>query len=118
MITDAVSDETYGYVFGGVNENGQIVPTSYIYNPTQDTWTAISDKPTATRGHSLVYANGFIYAIGGINSLEETVGNVEVYDITTKTYSTKANMITPRSYLGTFHKAGTIYAIGGLNNDL
>lgn len=117
LITEAISDGTYGYVFGGVNENGEIVSNSYRYDPTTDEWTAITNKPTPTRGHGLVYADGFIYAMGGINNLEETIGNVEVYDIATQTFSTKEDMITPRSYMGVFHKSGIIYAIGGLNND-
>ena len=116
MITTAVENGDYGYVFGGLNENRDVVSSSYRFSKAGG-WEAITSKPTPTVGHSLISVGNLVYAIGGINAQGEAVNKVEVYNTETNTWAEKANMITPRGYLATFYQSGNIYAVGGLDNN-
>lgn len=120
MIPIATSADNLGYVLGGeiytLDTGDTPIADSYSYNPATNTWDMITNKPTATRGHTLEADSSVIYAIGGMDSNEITLGNTEAYDIATNTWSQKAQLNVPRSYLASFLSLGEIFAFGGLNS--
>lgn len=75
----------------------------------EDTWTEMTEMPTARRALAACAVNGKIYAIGGVGGLKKT----EEYDPATNTWSTKADMPKGRAYFGASVVDGKIYAIGG-----
>ncbi len=83
---------------------------------TEDTWTLITDMPTARRGLSATVINGKIYAIGGHPGATGGLKTLEVYDPTTDTWTTKASMLKARGGLCVSEAMGKIYAIGGMTH--
>jgi hypothetical protein len=80
------------YVFGGNDQNGSVLSSVEVYDPTTDTWAVLDGAPMLTPRYgaaaALVPTNGKIYVLGG-----NTGGNlgspstvVEAFDPTTQTW--------------------------------
>ncbi|HQO21149.1 MAG TPA: kelch repeat-containing protein, partial [Acidobacteriota bacterium] len=102
------------YVFGG-NANDAETNTTYIYDPSTDSWTQGADMPTPRYLCTAVEVGGKIYVMGGrqlVASLNPVNVN-ECYDPATNTWTTMAVM--PNAIRG--HAAcaanGKIYVCGG-----
>ena len=102
------------YVFGG-NANDAETNTTYIYDPSTDSWTQGADMPTPRYLCTAAEVDGKIYVMGGrqlVASLNPVDVN-ECYDPVTNTWTTKTNM--PNAIRG--HAActagGKIYVLGG-----
>src|SRR5690606_2666458 len=61
----AVSDGTYIYILGGVDQNNFLVSTVFRYNPSTNTYTVLADMPLPRAFHSAAYLNGKIHLWGG-----------------------------------------------------
>jgi N-acetylneuraminic acid mutarotase len=108
----AVSDGTYIYLLGGLNENG--LPRAFLwrYDPVSNIYdTSLSPPTIATYFHGSAYLNGKIYRIGGRGM--GTDFHVEVYDIATNSWSMAANFPYADAYLMAAALDGYIYAGGG-----
>src|SRR5207245_10165862 len=62
----AVSDGTYIYLLGGVNQNGIPTATLWRYDPATNTYnTSLPPYTIPTDWHASAYLNGKIYRIAG-----------------------------------------------------
>jgi len=80
------------FVFGGEAAFVNAYASAEAYNPSTNSWSAISDMPDARRGMLAVTApNGFIYLIGGIEA--DNTGKLSAfkYDPATDTYTSIAD---------------------------
>ncbi|BFH17394.1 hypothetical protein WJ0W_002188 [Paenibacillus melissococcoides] len=115
----------YIYVFGGSSGgkeaySGTKHNTTYMYDPTTDTWTEKKNMPTARAGLTTAVVNNKIYVIGGYldkNGKVERTNIVEVYDTQTDEWSTVANMPTARSWAPATAIGDKIYVFGGGNSN-
>ena len=108
----AVSDGTYVYLLGGVDQNFTTTGTLWRYDPISNTYnTSLPSYTIPTYFHASVYLNGKIYRIAG-----RAIGtdfHVEVYDIATNTWSMAANYPFANHSLMAAALGSFIYAGGG-----
>src|SRR5438445_70724 len=87
----AVSDGTYVYLLGGVNQNGIPTATLWRYDPATNTYnTSLPPYTIPTYWHASAYLNGKIYSIAG-RRIMGTDFHVEVYTIATNSWSLAVN---------------------------
>lgn len=110
------------YVAGGMTASGDApqTATGQVYNPTTDTWAAISDMPSARSDHTALGVNGNVYFMFGYDSSYEGMNSVVAYDPVAETWATK----TPSPHTGrgdvscTLHPdSKTIVVAGGWGGD-
>jgi len=105
------------YVFGGLNSSWEGLNRVEVYDPKIDSWTSLSNMPTARGALSTVEMNDLIYVLGGITSAvdprEPALKTVEVYDTKAETWSKQVDMPTGRSHFGATVFKEVIYTIGG-----
>jgi hypothetical protein len=108
----AVSDGTYIYLLGGVDQNFTTTGTLWRYDPVSNTYnTNLPSYTIPTYFHASVYLNGKIYRIAG-----RAIGtdfHVEVYDIATNTWSMAVNYPFANHSLMAVALGSYIYAGGG-----
>jgi hypothetical protein len=108
----AVSDGTYIYLLGGVDQNFNTTATLWRYDPVSDTYnTSLPSYTIPTYFHASAYLNGKIYRIAG--AAIGTDYHVEVYDIVTNTWSMAANYPFANHNLMAVALGSYIYAGGG-----
>jgi hypothetical protein len=108
----AVSDGTYVYLLGGVDQNFMTTATLWRYDPTSNTFnTSLPSYTIPTYFHASVYLNGKIYRIAG--AAIGTDFHVEVYDIARNTWSMAANYPFANHNLMAVALGSYIYAGGG-----
>ena len=109
----AVSDGTYLYLLGGLNQNGIPTATLWRYDPATNTYnTSLPPYTIPTYWHASAYLNGKIYRIAG-RAITGTDIHVEVYNIATNTWSMAANYLFANHHLMAVALGGYIYAGGG-----
>jgi hypothetical protein len=96
-----------------------------VYNPTNNTWTTISDMPIPVFGCSSVVLNGKIYVIGGSRHFQlgpelSPVSSNQVYDPENDTWSTGNHLPLAEGYGAAAATNGVtapkrIYFVGGSN---
>src|SRR5438876_285848 len=118
---EGTSDGTYVYEAGGYSFNsGNTLSVFNRYDPVADTWTTLSDMPTAAFMASAVYypPGNKIYVFGGEDANSGVNYNVtRIYDIASQTWSTGANMPDVRSFMASGYNSdnGKIYLVSGYN---
>ncbi|MDI1298376.1 DNRLRE domain-containing protein [Methylotenera sp.] len=85
---------------------------------TAQSWTTMSNMPTARTNHMVATVNNKIYTIGGYNPVGGYFNTVEEYDPATNTWATKASMPTNRSDAAIAVVNGKIYVMGGTANGI
>jgi N-acetylneuraminic acid mutarotase len=124
-----IADETSNklYAIGGSNGSQGIPPfvamaTVEIYDPDQDSWSALSDMNTARTLPNLGLIGGKIYAAGGQDANHIGIDTVEDYDLSTGqwTLHQSVSSIMPLRRLnpGTAVLGEKIYVAGGEDEDL
>ena len=104
------------YAIGGHNGDGQYLNTVEVFNPTANTWTAItSNLPAAGTGFSVGVMDGRIYVIGGWNG--DYIKDIAEYNIGTGGWRMWEGLKTPRTGTGAVAAGNMIYVIGGSNFD-
>lgn len=118
-----VDDHLYllGALSGG--SNWTAVGESYVYHPSNDSWTSIAPMPKGTaRGSCAVGSyDGSIYLAGGMNylavafdGLQDSVTTVTSYNIETNTWNADYPPLPgPRQHVGGAVVDSTFYVIGG-----
>jgi N-acetylneuraminic acid mutarotase len=111
------SDGICIYAIGGYAAENQVLDSVEAYDPATDTWTPVSNMPTARYGLAAATGpDGRIYAIGGYNG--EYLNVVEAYDPTTNCWTLRQPMNTARrASAAATGSDGFIYALGGYNGD-
>jgi N-acetylneuraminic acid mutarotase len=108
----AVSDGTYIYLLGGVDQNFTTTATLWRYDPATNTYnTSLPSYTIPTYFHASAYLNGKIYRIAG--AAIGTDFHVEVYDIASNTWSMAANYPVANHTLMAATLGGYVYAGGG-----
>src|SRR5438309_6693659 len=115
------SDGTYVYQAGGYSFNsGNTLSVFNRYDPVADTWTTLSDMPTAAFMVSAVYypPGDKIYVFGGEDANSGVNYNVtRIYNIASQTWSTGAHRPDVRSFMasGYYSDTGKIDLVSGYN---
>jgi Kelch motif/Galactose oxidase, central domain len=108
----AVSDGTYIYLLGGVDQNFNTTANLWRYDPVSNTYnTSLPSYTIPTYFHASAYLNGKIYRIAG--AAIGTDFHVEVYDIATNAWSMAANYPFANHNLMAVALGSYIYAGGG-----
>src|SRR5207249_2301301 len=119
--TDQVSSDGHRVMDTGYSSNsGNTLSVFNRYDPVADTWTTLSDMPTAAFMASAVYypPGDKIYVFGGEDADSGVNYNVtRIYDIASQTWSTGANMPDVRSFMASGYNSdnGKIYLVSGYN---
>ena len=90
------------YVIGGFPDIGNTTGSThvFVYNPESssiaegDTWTQLTDIPTARFDAAVSVFDGKIYVMGGFKSYAGKQSKIEVYDPSTDTWTEKSPMPT------------------------
>lgn len=112
------------YAFGGVGNAGHAAigvkqKTTYVYDPSSDSWSKKSDMPTARSATTAAVVGDKIYVIGGYYDNDKGVAlrtpKVEVYSPDSDTWVTSTPMKVGRSWAAAAVVGDSIYVIGGAN---
>jgi N-acetylneuraminic acid mutarotase len=109
---------------GAVTVKGEIYvifPNStYLYDPSTDTWISKSSMPTVQYAFAFAAYQNMIYVFGGCSGFKPTSGYpinctqaIEVYNPATDSWENRAPMPTARAELQANMVNGKIYLIGG-----
>ncbi|HEY9475734.1 MAG TPA: carboxypeptidase regulatory-like domain-containing protein [Mycobacteriales bacterium] len=109
----ATADDGRVYSFGGVN--GTVGPaSSAVYNPSTQTWSAITEMSTRRDGAGVGYLGGRFYVVGGWDvTTGVPVASTEIYDPATGTWSTGASNPKPHAASAVSMVGGKLYVVGG-----
>src|SRR5438067_620664 len=118
----AVSNGTFAYVAGGYSfSSGQSLSSLYRYDPTANTWTALTAFPAPgfIMASAVYYPiTNKIYVFGGEEAVSQTIYNTtRIYDIASDTWTIGANMPDVRAFMGSGYNTGNgkIYLVSGYN---
>ena len=78
-------DTPKGYLMGGVDENGNIIATTYEIDLSTPTVTEKAAMSTARENHACGYLGGYVYVFGGDNG-SSIFDTIEKYDPATDTW--------------------------------
>lgn len=102
------------YVAGGETSSG-VVATLERYDPGNQTWTSLSQKPTPGTDLKAVVIGGKLYIPGGRRSrpLDDITTAFEAYDVRTDTWEQLPELPSPRSGYGLATVEGKLLLFGG-----
>lgn len=100
------------YVFGGADADG-VSPRIDRYDPANDLWTSLGEKPVPVQHASAVTLRGQIYLPGGEDAEGRVRDLLEIYDPRERSWSTGPPLPAPRSRYTLVAWDGQIYLIGG-----
>lgn len=110
------------YVFGGSYGSSAVGAVdgtksdkTYVYDPSNNTWTAKTSMSKARTAARAVSLNGKIYVIGGYDSNLAYLRLVEIYDPATDAWSLGQEVPSGRAWAGAVASGGSIYYFGGQN---
>ena len=115
------ADGTYVYEAGGYSfDSGSTLDVFNRYDPVANTWTTLTNMPTAAFMASAVYhpPTNKIYVFGGEDAISGTNYNItRIYDVATATWTTGTNMPDVRSFMASGYNIanGKIYLVSGYN---
>lgn len=100
------------YVIGGVSED-QILGSVERYDPSNDLWVSLGDKPTAVSNAGAIALRGKIYVPGGETGDGIVTNLVEVYDPRDQRWVSAAPLPEPRSQYALLAWEGRLFVLGG-----
>ena len=100
------------YVIGG-QQDGRATATVDRYDPANDRWVTLSDKPTAVSHTSAATLQGKIYVPGGEDAQGEVLTLLEIYDPRERRWERGTALPAPRSRYALTTWEGKLYLIGG-----
>lgn len=86
------------YITGGLDDSGNILADTYLFDPVAGTVTAKSPMNTARMNHATAELNGKIYVFGGDNGTT-ALDSIEEYDPATDTW-TVSSITLPQGMTG------------------
>nr|XP_039250647.1 kelch-like protein 12 [Styela clava] len=107
----AVAFEGSIYAFDDSGNNSKTVEK---FDPSDGTWSHVTDKPVEGYYTSILAVGGFIYCIGGFKS--GSLSNAMKFNPSDSTWTTLPSMPTSRYGAAAVELDGKIYVMGGLNN--
>lgn len=112
-----VSEEVDGviYLIGGY-DGSSFYGITESYDPSTDTYTTLTTKPTVAAIGGSAVVDGKIHYFGGVSSGGTHLNTHEVYDISADSWSSAAALPgDARGYMFSFSHDGLVHSIGGLN---
>lgn len=108
------SDGTYGYVFGGMNEWGELQNVILRYDPNQDRWDTLTTLAGEGRwGPFLVYHQGYLYAGTGRTSSGEYLPDVYRFNLSTAQWERIADYPIPTYDAWAVTSGDHLFLLGG-----
>lgn len=107
-------------ISGGITSQFAIPGKTYLYDPTADTWSAMSSDPLKHFCSAGVVLDGKFYVFGGDTSTHTTivVPDLHVLDLTSGTWSAKKSMPFGMEGFVALPCGGKIYLVGGTKGDV
>jgi hypothetical protein len=102
-------------VMGGT-DSVNVLKSSELFNPANQTWTASADMKVARRGHSATLLdNGKVLVTGGFDG-KTALATAEVYDPSSNTWTATTNTMTTsrRFHTATLLNDGKVLVAGGV----
>jgi N-acetylneuraminic acid mutarotase len=82
-----------GYVFGGVNDSGNLLNDLWEYNPTTNSWQQKSSMPSIGRSGSLAFViNNIVYIVGGRTATQNAIPETWMYNPSTNSWTQLTNL--------------------------
>jgi len=99
------------FLFGGLNTTAQV--NSYVYNLATNSWSSISNLPTAKYSAGCCVIGELIYIVDGFtNPLVTETKTIQVYNISTGFYSTLTDTNQTSGRTSALAIDATIYKVG------
>lgn len=105
------------YSFGGLDGNGDITASSFVYDPGTTAWTAIAPLPDARENPMAAAIDGVVYLTGGWLPDGTQATTTLAYDPGADSYTQVAAMPDPVSAAGRAVLDGQLYVVGGCTQD-
>lgn len=104
------------YVIGGNDING---PTATVqrYDPANDIWVSLTNKPTAVNHMQAAILNGNIYVPGGETGEGQVSDVLEVYNPRDQQWGALSSLPAPRSRYAIASFEGHLYLFGGWDGE-
>lgn len=104
------------YCVGGVDSGLNTVSSGNVYDPSNNSWSAIADMSDAREKPAVAAIDGKLYVTGGWDASGSPDGVLEIYDPGSNTWSTGASNPSPFAASTGVNLDGQFYVIGGCNS--
>ena len=106
--TASCNGETF-YVIGGQTASTSVAEV-WMYNPTNNSWTAKAPLPSPTANMRAACVDGKIYVVGGYNTGTWN-NNFQIYDTLTNSWTLTTQPVTGAPMVVAYN--GLLYSLGG-----
>jgi Kelch motif protein/kelch motif-containing protein len=116
---DVASAVYNGKLYIGGGYNGSHLSTFEAYDPSNDTWSALSNLPEITHTHALCEVGGKLYSIGGIQDESTITGANFEYNPSNDTWNSTPKAAMPRAlgFISAVSYGGKIHVFGGATDN-
>ena len=106
-------------VFGGFKSGLAALTRVDAYDPSSDSWSTVTDMPTAVTHAGIARDNREVWIAGGFlgNHPGTVVDDVWVYDVDADTWNTGPTLPAPRGSGGLFRLGRNLHFVGGVDVD-
>lgn len=101
------------YSVGGLNTSFALLNNGYVYDPVQNTWTAIANMPVPREKPGVIADNGKLYVSGGWDAAGTPIAETDVYDPASNTWTTMSPNPNPATAPGVASVNGLVYFVAG-----
>jgi hypothetical protein len=104
------------YKIGGADNNNQAIASVEVYNPTNNTWTAMPDLPVALTQIGATTYDNKLYVFGGKQNSNTNSSKVYVFDFTSNTWYEESNtQNTNRTNIEAKTANNMVFLFGGID---
>lgn len=113
-------DPTTGLVYSvdGVDGQSNFLSNIYAFNPSTDSWNAVTSNLIAREAPQVAVIGGKLYVTGGWDSQGKPVADLGIYDPATDSWSTGAAIPTPYAGAARAVVNGKLYVVGGCSQSV
>ena len=115
----SVATEDKMYIFTGLflDQGFNMQSISEVYDPAQDTWTAIEQMPVLANHQGHILIGHEIWLIGGFDQLGQSLNLVQIYNTQKDSWSPGPALPAPRASGAAVFLDNRIYFFGGVLTD-
>jgi len=100
------------YVPGGYDAAGEVITTTEVYDPANDTWNTVSPLPAPLCAYAIAAVDSKLFVFGGWDG-DSYVASVYEYDPLEDDWTAKTAMSTARGFAAAGVVEDKIYVVGG-----